>query len=124
MYKVKLEIEIWCDESEIKGVELSKDLDLPIPPYVGLEIYHTGYAIVIESISIEYELSGDDISRILCMCKTIEDGNILIIQGLLDNGWMISEMEIMEESEVRQLVTKDMNKFLEKLKLSSQQSFG
>lgn len=88
MRKVKFELELWCDDIDLGGFEFVNELMVPIDPYIGMEIYHTGYDLYVDYLAIEYD--KEDKPSVLCVLKTMEDANIHIARGLYKNGWKLN----------------------------------
>jgi hypothetical protein len=88
MFNTIFSIEVWMPDSDFGGIEFINELSVPIPPYIGMEIYHSGYEMYVDYIAIEYDDNNN--SKINCILKTYEDATIYVARCLLDNGWKLN----------------------------------
>jgi hypothetical protein len=87
MFTTIFKIEVWMPDSDLGGIEFINELSVPIPPYTGMEIYHSGYEMYVDYMTIEYDNNND--SKIICILKTLEDANIHVARWLYHHGWKL-----------------------------------
>ncbi len=87
MFTTIFTIEVWTPDCDFGGIEFVNELSVPIPPYIGMEIYHSGYEMYVDYIAIEYDKNNN--SKINCILKTLEDANIHVARCLYYHGWKL-----------------------------------
>ena len=88
MYHVLFSLTVDCPHSEEGGYELACELIVPIPPYIGMEIYHSGTDMTVAYLSIEYDQINKP--KIVCVLNEIEDAHIEFVKHLYLNGWHLN----------------------------------
>lgn len=100
MYNVIFSLAVDCPFSERGGYELRRELIVPIPPYIGMEIYHSGTELTITYLSIEYDQT--DVPQIICSLDMLENVSIQLVKHMYDNGWHLNP-DFYRADEIKQI---------------------